>query len=70
MQVLCSYVDAPLSTRLGVGAALLKTAPVLGDAEVTLALDFLIRNGLADSNDKVGFNKLETGDNDRRMIGC
>ena len=53
LQVISSYTDAPLPSRLGAASALLKAAPLLGDAEVTLSLDFLIRNGLADNNDKV-----------------
>jgi hypothetical protein len=42
-----------VSTRLGAASALRGLAGDLGDAEVTQALDFLIRNGLADPHDKV-----------------
>jgi hypothetical protein len=45
--------DGDVSTRLGAASALRGLAGDLGDAEVTAALDFLIRNGLADPHDKV-----------------
>jgi hypothetical protein len=45
--------DGDVSTRLGAASALRGLAGDLGDAEVTQALDFLIRNGLADPHDKV-----------------
>ena len=49
----CYSPDAPISARLGTAQALHACAPELGDAQVPLALDFLIRNGLADDDDKV-----------------
>ena len=52
-QVIASYDSAPLAARLGSSAALKSICPHMGNQEVPLALDFLIRYGLADSHDKV-----------------
>lgn len=43
-----------MHARRGSAIALRALACDLGDEEVTAALEFLIRNGLADHNDKVG----------------
>lgn len=40
-----------MSSRLGVAAALKACAPVLRDADVSAALDFLIGRGLADPDE-------------------
>ncbi len=45
--------DVSAQGRWGCAAALRALAPVLGDAEVTSSLDFLIGKGLADLSDRV-----------------
>ncbi|KXZ48792.1 hypothetical protein GPECTOR_25g376 [Gonium pectorale] len=53
--------EAPLTSRLGVAAALHGLAPVLGDAQVNPALDFLIGQGLADPEERVREEMVAAG---------
>ena len=53
LQLIASYTNAPVAARLGAAAGLTASAAVLGHKDVTAAMDFLIRNGLADEDAKV-----------------
>lgn len=49
----CLSQDGDDNARRGAGLALRALAPELSSSSVNIALDFLIRNGLADEDDKV-----------------
>ncbi|KAG1666477.1 hypothetical protein FOA52_004859 [Chlamydomonas sp. UWO 241] len=59
--VLVAYANGGSATRLGVAGALGAAAQSLGDAEVTRALDFLVRNGLADVDEAVRSEMVSAG---------